>query len=155
MNRFFFCFCFPVIFFLSDVSAQKKNNGPVEVQKKNAGGQKQKKDVPYKYVTVFKGTLVCGDCPGITTELTFINDILTFKENDTYLGRNVTLQLSGSYTTDRGYKKDDNATVYVLDDDKPGHERRFLRLNDTTLLMLGSDAEIIDTTLYYKLFKKK
>lgn len=114
-----------------------------------------KNDSSFKYVESFKGTLRCADCPGIITEITFINDNLSYHEQDSYIDRKVVNELSGSYTTDRGYKSDDDATVYVLDDDKPGHERRFLKLNDNILLILDANGDVIDSTSLSELFRVK
>jgi copper homeostasis protein (lipoprotein) len=110
-------------------------------------------DSVYRFIEKYKGTLPCADCPGIITEITFINDSLIYRESNTYIDRKTTNVLTGSYTTDRGYKSDDDATVYVLDDNKPGNERWFLKLNDSTLLMLDQKEEIIDSSIRHKLFK--
>jgi hypothetical protein len=114
-----------------------------------------KKAVAEKFVTMYKGTLFCADCPGIRTELKMNSHTLQYEETMFYPERNTTVRFAGSCNTERGYGKDRNAVVYVLDDDKPGNERRFLKLNDTTLLMLGASEEIIDTTSFYKLYKVK
>ena len=108
-----------------------------------------------KFITTFKGTLPCADCPGIVTEIKLNSHTVTYEKKDVYMVRNDTLKVTGSYNTERGYKKDKNATIFILDDDKPGSEKRFLKLNDNTLLMLGSDGEIIDTTSKFKLYKVK
>ena len=140
---------------LFSACAQKRET-PVETMKADTTkAVSHKNDSAFKYVETFKGTLLCADCPGIVTEITIINDNLTYRETDTYLERNVSNKLTGSSNTERGYKKNEAATVYVLDDDKPGHERRFLKLNDTTILVLDGNSEIIDTTSFYKLYKIK
>jgi hypothetical protein len=108
-----------------------------------------------KFITIYKGTLRCADCPGILTEIRLDSHNLLYRETDTYLERNVISEMKGTYNTERGYKKKRNATVYVLDDDKPGQERRFLKLDENTLLMLGTNGEIIGKDKSYKLFKVK
>ncbi len=145
-----------ILFLMLCSSCQQKPEASAESKIANDSNQtKRNNDAVFKYVEAFKGTLPCADCPGIVTEITFINDNLLYHETDTYMERNVTNQLTGSYTTDRGYKEDDDATVYVLDDDKRGHERRFLKLNDSTILMLDGKVEIIHTTLNYQLYRVK
>jgi hypothetical protein len=108
-----------------------------------------------KFITIYKGTLRCADCPGIRTEIRLNSHNLLYRETDTYLERNVMREMKGTYNTERGYKKKRNATVYVLDDDKPGQERRFLKLDENTLLMLGTNGEIIGKDKSFKLFKAK
>ena len=112
-------------------------------------------DSDYAYVEAFKGNFRCNDCPGVETEITFINDILTYKESRKFIGKNTTENLTGMYTTDRGYKEDDDATVYVLDYNKPGMERRFLKLDDNTIIILDKNDNVSDTTSYSKLFRTK
>jgi copper homeostasis protein (lipoprotein) len=114
-----------------------------------------KKKASVELITVYRGTLPCADCPGIVTEILFDSHNVTYREKDVYLERNVEKNSSGSYNTERGYKKDRNAVVFVLDDDQPEKERRFLKLNDTTLLMLDGEGEVIDTTSSFKLYKIK
>src|SRR4051812_44475405 len=86
--------------------------------------------------TKYKGTLACADCPGIATEIIFKKEKLVYNETDVYLERNVTQKISGVYAMEKGYKKNLSAVVYVLDNDKPGHERFYLGFNDTVLLAL-------------------
>ncbi len=106
----------------------------------------------FKYVSYYEGMLPCADCPGIRTRITFINDNLTYQRLDTYLeardGKDYSYVSGGKYTTERGYEKDPDATVYVLDYDKPG-EQAFLQVNDSTLEMLDRNRKQIKSTLNY------
>jgi uncharacterized lipoprotein NlpE involved in copper resistance len=129
------------------------NGYPVEPVDSTQIHHKKKSTV--KLITVYRGTLRCADCPGIVTEILFDSHSVKYREKDVYLERNVERNSSGSYNTERGYKKDRNAVVFVLDDDQPEKERRFLKLNDITLLMLDGDGGVIDTTSSFKLYKIK
>src|SRR5438128_1967812 len=144
-------FAFLILFLCVCCNRNQSGKNPISTVSDSVSHADDTSYSSFRYVEAFEGTLLCADCPGIITEIVFINDNLSYHETNTYLERNVTTKLSGSYTTDRGYKADDDATVYVLDDDKAGHERRFLKLDDNTLLMLDQNGEIIDTTSKYKL----
>jgi uncharacterized lipoprotein NlpE involved in copper resistance len=141
--RLFFILCYSCLMISSTGKAQSRDS----LQKPVIDN--------FKFLTVYKGTLQCADCPGIVTELKLNSHTLFYAESDRYLEKRVTKHQRGKFNTERGYKKDKNATVYVLDVDKPGHERRFLKINEDTILMLDSRGDVIGRSSKFKLFRVK
>ena len=83
----------------------------------------------------FAGTLLCGDCPGIKTELVLTRKAAgwaegTYRLTETYLERGGPTVTTGDWTTLRGDAVDDDATVYELNPDDPKTARHFLRVGD-------------------------
>ena len=104
----------------------------------------------------YTGTIPCADCSGIKMELTIdVDNIYQLKE--TYLGKGdeKPIESIGKINTERGFEKDIDATLYILNYDKPGKERYFVRLTDQPGLihMLGLDKKLIQSKLNYTLRK--
>lgn len=110
-----------------------------------------------KLMESYAGTLPCADCEGIKTELSVYSDN-TYVLKETYLGKGdgKPFESTGKLNTERGYEKDNDATVYVLDYDKPGEERYFVRFTgkDKKLVMLDKQRKMIKTKLNYSLDKQ-
>ncbi|MOA32093.1 Lipoprotein NlpE precursor [compost metagenome] len=104
----------------------------------------------------YSGTLPCADCEGIKTEL-FIYLDNTYVLKETYLGKGdgKPFESTGKINTERGYDKDNDATVYVLNYDKPGQERYFVRFTNkgNKLVMLDKERKMIESKLNYSLDK--
>lgn len=89
----------------------------------------------------YKGLLPCADCPGIVAEITLDNDSLKYTEKDIYIDRPDTLNQIGYYI----HSRVNNSNEIILD--YKTRSRKYLELNDSTLLMLSADDSIIDTVL--------
>jgi hypothetical protein len=90
----------------------------------------------------FEGVLPCAGCDGVKTEITLYSDGLKYETNEKYLGENAPNRVfttDGQWTTLRGWGKDEDATVFELDFDRPGHSRHFLRLNDDLIKLVDLD----------------
>lgn len=90
----------------------------------------------------FEGILPCAGCEGVKTEITFYSDGLKYVQNERYLGQNVPDRIfttDGQWTTLRGWEKDEDATVFEVDFDHPGHARHFLRINDDLIKFVDLD----------------
>src|SRR2546428_6480864 len=97
---------------------------------------------------VYEGILPCADCEGLKTKITFYIDTAnTYKMEETYidLNDNVPIVSTGRYTIERGYRKDEDAAVYVLNYDKPGKERCFVQFtwDPKHIVMLDKQRKII------------
>lgn len=110
-----------------------------------------------KLMESYVGTLPCADCEGIKTELSIYSDN-TYSLKETYLGKGdgKPFESTGKLNTERGYEKDNDATVYVLDYDKPGEERYFVRFTGkgNKLVMLTKERKMIESKLNYSLDKQ-
>lgn len=108
---------------------------------------------------IFEGTIPCADCPGIVMEVRLDTAKHTYIRNMTYLeaqnGKDATFSVSGSYTTERGYKGDDEALLYVLGNPPSGTEQVFLARGDSAILALDGNREIIQADLNFTLTKKR
>jgi len=90
----------------------------------------------------FEGVLPCAGCDGVKTEITLYSDGLKYVQNERYLGENSpdrVFTTDGQWTTLRGWEKDEDATVFELDFDRPGHARHFLRINDDLIKLVDLD----------------
>lgn len=104
----------------------------------------------------FVGTIPCADCPGIETELTLTRKDAhaaegSYQLRSTYLERGPPIESSGAWTSLRGTPQDENATVYALDPDRPGHEQYFLKLGDDQVRMLDGERNPIPSDLNFTL----
>ena len=107
----------------------------------------------YHYVLQFNGVLPCADCPGIETELTLVNDDLTYTLTQTYLDRDGQPFVStGTWTTLRGFKDDENGVVYWLDPES-NRESYYLKTSESTIVMLDKNQEMIMSDLNFTLTK--
>lgn len=106
---------------------------------------------------VYAGTLPCADCAGIQTELTLYVD-MTYKVKEIYQGKGKgnTFEAQGNFNEEKGYEDDPEAALVVLNYDKPGQERYFVRFTDKQdeLQMLDKDRKQIKSTLNYTLTKR-
>ena len=110
--------------------------------------------IPSAMTMSFSGDLPCADCPGIRTELTLTRDAPysgdgTYRLVETYLERGAPITSTGIWGTLRGDAVDPDATVYVLNPDKPEGERRHYRRlgNDEALKVLGGDMTPLPDSL--------
>lgn len=106
---------------------------------------------------VYAGTLPCADCSGIQTQLTLYID-MTYEVKEIYQGKGKgnKVEAKGNFNEEKGYEDDPQATLVVLDYDKPGQERYFVRFTDKQdeLQMLDQDRKQIKSTLNYTLMKQ-
>ncbi|MDO8801900.1 copper resistance protein NlpE [Phenylobacterium sp.] len=102
---------------------------------------------PDAMTMVFAGDLPCADCPGLRTELTLTRDAPysgdgTYRLVETYLERGAPFTSTGKWGTLRGDAVDPDATVYLLDPDKPDSGRPFLRVGqDEALKVLDKELK--------------
>lgn len=109
---------------------------------------------------VFEDTIPCADCPGIIMQMRFDTAAHTYTRNMTYLeanedGGDAEFSNSGSYTTERGYKNDESAVLYVLEAAPSGGEQVFLASGDSTITALDGNREMIQSGLNFTLRKKE
>ncbi len=106
--------------------------------------------------TRYTGTVPCADCEGIKTVLTLVNE--TYSLEETYLGKSdQAIQSKGPMLIERGYEKDNDATLYILNPDSDTEKRYFVRLTAQPgkLIMLDKDQKIINSKLNYTLSEEK
>lgn len=109
-------------------------------------------------IVEYEGIIPCADCEGIKMTLKIADDFQSYELIEEYLGKDDNVfKESGSVNTERGFEEDLNATVYVLNFDKPETEQRYfvrLSLDSTRLLMLDKNRELIKSELNYSLVRK-
>jgi len=106
--------------------------------------------------TRYAGTVPCADCEGIKMILTLLNE--TYSLEETYLGKSdQALQSKGPMLIERGYEKDNDATLYILNPDSDTEKRYFVRLTAQPgkLIMLDKDQKIITSKFNYTLSEEK
>jgi len=100
------------------------------------------------YDLIYAGILPCKDCGGIKTTLELSTKTNKFKLKEEFLKTEITPNvLLGSFNTERGFEKDEDATLYVLNDELPETEHLyFLRETgrDTILLKLDNTRQKTD-----------
>lgn len=106
----------------------------------------------------FEGILPCSKCEGINTYLVIANDNQSATMSVSHLD-NAFVEEEYSYTlnTERGYEKDEDATVYILNWDKPEIEQRvFVRKtgNDSTIFEIKSNRKRFSDKKNHTLIKK-
>lgn len=109
---------------------------------------------------VFEDTIPCADCPGIIMQVSFDTADHTYKRTMTYLeatedGKDATFTTSGAYTTEKGYKENESALLYVLQAPPSGGEQVFLAAGDSAITALDGNREIIQSGLNFTLRKKE
>lgn len=109
---------------------------------------------------IYEDTIPCADCPGIIMNIRFNTTDLSYERSLTYLeatadGKDTTFKESGQYTTEKGYKEDENAILYVLASADSGNEQVFLASGDSAITALDGNREIIRSGLNYTLRKKE
>ncbi len=108
--------------------------------------------------TTYQGTLPCADCPGIKTTLTLhwtkVNaGKNTYTLTEEYLDRG-SFSSSGEFNTERGFGDDNDATVIILNWDKPSENRRYyvyFSKNPKVLHVLNPQKELNKSNLNYTL----
>jgi len=106
--------------------------------------------------TRYAGTVPCADCEGIKMVLTLVNE--TYILEETYLGKSdQAIQSKGPMLIERGYEKDNDATLYILNPDSDTEKHYFVRLTaqPSKLIMLDKDQKIINSKLNYSLSEEK
>ncbi len=81
------------------------------------------------WIDTYEGTIPCADCPGIKVNLKLNWTIDSGGENtytltEEYIDRD-TIISSGKFNPERGFKNDNNATIIVLNWDKPEKNQRY------------------------------
>jgi copper homeostasis protein (lipoprotein) len=101
----------------------------------------------------FVGTLPCGDCSGIVTELTLFapegSGPASYWLRETYLGKpakDATFESGGSWSTQAG-AHDRKAIVYRLTEARSRESRYFLKVSDDELRMLDRSGRPIESKL--------
>jgi hypothetical protein len=93
----------------------------------------------------YQGLLPCKDCKGIQTTLQIAGDYQTYILTEVYTGIDTVQHIQkGSLNTERGYEKDEDATVYVLNSDKEITDQRvFVRETGNTkdIFEIGNDRK--------------
>ena len=120
-----------------------------------AGNTEQATAIP-AIQTRYAGTVPCADCEGIKMILTLLNE--TYSLEETYLGKSdQALQSKGPMLIERGYEKDNDATLYILNPDSDTEKRYFVRLTAQPgkLIMLDKDQKIITSKFNYTLSEEK
>lgn len=104
---------------------------------------------------VYQGVIPCADCEGINVTLKISDDFQSYELYELYLGKtDKPFVEKGNLNTERGFEEDEDATVYVLNYDKPEDEQRyFVRLSKDmgSIIMLDKNRKIIQSELNYKL----
>lgn len=120
-----------------------------------AGHTEQTKTIPVTQIR-YSGIVPCADCEGIKIVLTLDNETYTLAE--TYLGKSdQVVQSKGQMLIERGYEKDIDATLYILNPDSETDKHYFVRLTAQPgkLIMLDKDQKIINSKLNYTLSEEK
>ncbi len=81
------------------------------------------------WVTEYEGTIPCADCPGIKTNLKLSwtkenGGDNTYTLSEEYIDRG-NFTSTGKFNTEKGFEDDNDATVVILDWDKPQDEQRY------------------------------
>ncbi len=109
---------------------------------------------------VYEGSLPCADCSEIKTRLEILIDYSNpeppFILKQAFIGskdEDKTSITHGIYGTLKETYRDNDATVYELNPDKPKETIYFLRVNDDTLKMLNREMKEIKSELTYNLIR--
>ncbi|MDH6250919.1 putative lipoprotein NlpE involved in copper resistance [Chryseobacterium sp. H1D6B] len=105
----------------------------------------------------FSGVLPCADCEGIKTELKLFGDE-AYEMTRTFVGdpgsSNNTIE-KGRLTLERGFGKDNDASLYILNPNDSKNKEYYVILssNNNELIKLDEDLKIINSSQNYKLQK--
>jgi copper homeostasis protein (lipoprotein) len=109
---------------------------------------------------VYEGVLPCADCSEIKTRLEILIDYSNpeppFILKQAFIGskdEDKTSITHGIYGTLKETVRDNDATVYKLNPDKPKETIYFLRVNTDTLKMLNREIKEIKSDLNYNLVR--
>lgn len=96
------------------------------------------KDDSLHYDLIYQGILPCKDCAGIKTTLKLSTRSNKFILREEFLETKISPSiLMGNFNTERGFEKDEDATLYVLNDELPETEHLyFLRETGKNELLL-------------------
>jgi copper homeostasis protein (lipoprotein) len=90
---------------------------------------------------IYKGTLPCGDCEGIKTEIR-LKDNLTYEMKTTYLGKN-----NAVFTSSGAFRWDDSGNRIILDVKDDTRESNFFQVGENILFKLDMDGKRIEGNL--------
>lgn len=95
------------------------------------------------YDLSYQGILPCKDCGGIKTTLKISTKTNKFSLKEEFLKTEIAPSvLLGNYNTERGFEKDEDATMYVLNDELPESEHLyFVRESGKNDILLKLDNE--------------
>ncbi len=117
-------------------------------------------EIPSGTWLIYEGTLPCADCSEIKTRLEILIDYSNpeppFILKQAYIGskdEDKTAITHGVYGTLKETYRQNDATVYELNPDKPKETIYFLRINDDTLKMLNREIKEIKSDLNYNLIR--
>ncbi len=139
------------------VAGCKQKGSSSESMLSGAAKNEEALTVAPETVSVYQGVIPCADCEGIrvTLKLNIVKN--TFEEALDYLGRNNSFVTKGNFNTERGFGDDNNATVFILNWDKPEKEQSYYMYyskDPSTLYKLNLKKELIDSQLNYTLKKQ-
>jgi len=117
-----------------------------------------KTEQPQAKPEVYEGVLPCSKCQGMNIYMTIASDYQSADVEVSHLD-NPNVEEGYSYTlnTERGYEKDPDATVYILNWDKPENEQWiFVREtgNDSTIFEIKSNRKRYTDKKNHSLTKK-
>ena len=129
----------------------------VQVGVASAAGQAK----PEYVVGKFKGQLPCADCPGIDQEITFLahgpNQFVDtiYKRTTTYLGKNKSVEDTGTWVLLPGTAADPTANVYALNPDQPHKTEYFWLKSEDELVPLDKEKRPISGPMDMTLAREK
>jgi hypothetical protein len=129
----------------------------VQVGVASAAGQAK----PEYVVGKFKGQMVCADCPGIDQEITFLahgpNQFVDtiYKRTLKYLGKDKSVEDTGTWVLMPGTAADPSANVYALNPDRPDKTEYFWLKSEDELVPLDKDKRPISGPIDMTLAREK
>ncbi|PBQ34594.1 hypothetical protein CNR22_23395 [Sphingobacteriaceae bacterium] len=101
------------------------------------------------YDLTYMDTLPCKDCGGIKTTLRLSTSSNKFSLKEEFLKTEIAPNIQlGNFNTERGFEKDENATVYILNDELPDSEHQYFvrESGKETLLKLDNERKRTNPT---------
>ncbi len=139
------------------ISCNPKKSSP-EVKAGDSVSQNEVSTSPKEILLIYEGMVPCADCEGIQITLQLNTLKNRFEEKRVYLGKGKNeFVKEGNFNTERGFGNDNDATVFILNWDKPQSEQSYYMYNsnDTeTLHVLSPAKKLIDSAMDYTLKKK-
>lgn len=99
-----------------------------------------------QYAMSYWGTLPCSGCSGTETTLEISGDFQKFRLHEKKQGTDKVITIEGNLNTERGFENDPDATVYILNHDKPADQQRFFVRstgNDNELKALDKNRKLL------------
>lgn len=95
------------------------------------------------YDLIYMDTLPCKDCGGIKTTLKLSTKSNKFNLKEEFLKTEIAPNVQiGNFNTERGFEKDQDATVYILNDELPESEHQYyLRETGQEKVLVKLDGE--------------